>query len=232
MINFRQKEFNISAFRDISVLVTGEERKMFTKAPLNIMKAIEMLELDHGAYVKHWIHEMTVDESLFRLLNEANLPPQIGFIGIEPNINVKCKVIGTNLYYSDVEPYYPDPISYVNFIKNRLLTEVKRGQDKASSSPKYKRWFDDHSIERGDIDYVMIFKYIALCLSGQLDPAVDDFYDNNTVRILRTTSIDFYRKNPRIGKSAKNLTNIILDCIKNIYVVNEYTDCKFDLIYR
>ena len=230
MIKFRQKEFNIPSFRDISVLVTGEERKMFTKAPLNIMKAIEMLELDQGAYVKHWIHEMTVDESLFRLIEEANLPAQVGFIGIEPNVNIKCKVVGTNLYYSDIEPYYPDPISYVKFVKNRVLTEVKRGQDKISSSPKYKRWFDDHPIEKSDLDYVMIYKYIAMSISGQLDPMVDDFFDNNTIRALKTASIDFDRKNPRIGKSVKNLTNIIIDCIKSICMVNEYTDCK--LIYR
>ena len=93
MIVFRQKEFNIPSIKTVDILVTSENGEFFKQVPLNIMKAIEMMWLDDGEYVNHWIDEMVVKEVLLKMV-KSSIPPQIAFIALEDDSATKSKVLG------------------------------------------------------------------------------------------------------------------------------------------
>lgn len=197
MIIFRQKDF--SKFDTLD--------KVFNTAIpricLEIMKCIEMYETED---VSHWVKDKIV-----KTINEVtveDLTPQtllcLGFdklsnkdlVGAISNSNI------TTRFYS----LYKSPEDFIKTIKDRLLTETKKGE------PKYKDWFDNNPIQYSDEEYIDFYKYIALCLSGQLDPDIDAF-DWNIEKILKRTKVDYGLVN---NVSVKEKQVLFAKCITNI----------------
>lgn len=217
MIIFRLKEksFGIASINNIEEFLGGGDSKyggIMTISPLNIMKSLEMWTLtnSHGkSYVPHWIEEMVFDEVLEKLIKKG-IPPQKAFAIFEPERTLRS-VFGSNLAEEYIISDYPNPEDVYQLIETRLLTEVKKGTD--SSDPKYKQWFKNNPIKMSTEEYIQFFKYIALCLSGQLNPEVDtDLWSLS--RKISTTKVnyDIIKYNAK-----KDIVKIIINCIKNFY---------------
>lgn len=200
MIIFRQKEFarlnNISDVLDTATV----------RCCLEVMKCIEMFEVGG---LRHWIGDKAVNQTISGLEDvDDNLRPQIVFcLAIEPNLSKNkslCESIGN---YNIITKYSKSPIDFINLIKNRLLTETKSGE------AKYSTWFKENPIKYTSEEYVDFYKYISLCLSGQLNPEVDEF-DWNIERVLRRYFVNY--QIPAIKLSAKDCQQIIAICINNI----------------
>lgn len=217
MIIFRLKRklFGVATINNLEEFLGGGDSKhggIMTISPLNIMKSLEMWTLTnpHGkSYVPHWIEEMVFDEVLEKLIKKG-IAPQKAFAIFEDEKTLRS-VFGSNLAEEYILNNYPTAVDVYQKIEKRLLTEVKKGTD--STDPKYKQWFDKNPIQLTSEDYIQFFKYISLCLSGQLNPQVDtDFWGLS--RKIQTTKVNYEIIKYRVKK---DIVGIIIDCIKNFY---------------
>lgn len=214
-IVFRQKEFGPSSFNSLKSLVEGGDNKYgsITLAPLNIMKSIEMwylLNPSGNSYVPHWIGDMVVKEIMLKLIN-SNIPPQVVFAPFEIDELIVKDVFGENLVESSLISKFGIGENFYERVKDRLLNEPKRGEE--LKDPKYLMWFKENPIWREPEEYLTYFKYIALCLSGQMNPDVDDFNDSLCYRSILNTNVNYSRIAYR---SHKKITKIIIKCIERI----------------
>ena len=156
-----------------------------------------------------WI--LTLEE-----LISIGISPQTAFIGVESDEKTFYKVLGTNVA-DKVKEIYPDPLNFVDYVIYILLNRTK--SDDPSLPPKYfdKRFksTDPKSLYYTNKDYLIIFKYIALCLSGQLDPfSVSSYFDKNVYQKIVNTKVNYgvikYRTH-------KDLVRVISEAIKTIY---------------
>ena len=224
MIVFRQKEFGIATINSFEEFITGQDGKFITQGPLNIMKSIEMLYLEDGEFIEHWLGEMVWFETMKKLVKFGSAP-QIIFIGLEEDPNIIRDIIGANNAELFIERFR-SPEDYISVVKNRLLTETKKGIgfNSLSSMPKYNNWFKDNPITTTDGEYVIFLKYIALSISGQINPFVDNIRDNYVFDKVVNMKINFEKKNTKLlsgsvsksGKYPKNLISVIIKCIENI----------------
>lgn len=219
MIIFKQKEFG-SPINNIEDFLKGgsKGREFITQGPLNVMKSIEMwslLDEDGRSYVSHWIGDM-VNKELLNKFVKKRISPQLMFCFFEENPDVISNAIGSNNFDTYViKKGFGYGKNFVKNVKTRLLTEIKRGVD-PSEGAKYESWFKDNPIITSDKDYAIRFKYIALCLSGQMDPNQDDISDSNCYRRILTTDVDYDTSLPKSKLSHKFLTETIVKCIENI----------------
>lgn len=183
-----------------------------TISPLNIMKSLEMwtLKNSHGkSYVPHWVEEMIFDEVLEKLIKKG-IPPQKAFAIFESE-KILRSVFGSNLAEKFIINKYPTPIDVYQLVETRLLTETKKGID--SSDPKYKQWFVNNPIKMPGEEYIQFFKYISLCLSGQLNPEVDvNLWDLSRKISMMKVNYDIIKYNTK-----KDIVGILINCIKNFY---------------
>ena len=194
MIIFRQKEFSFKTIDDVFRI--GSRR-----ACLEIMKCIEMFEV--GA-LNHWIKDKIYgqsikDATLFRISPAILLSP-----AIEDRDNGQLGRLFNNInYYNLFKEDFCSAEDYIEYIKVEVLTETKNGEY------KYRKHFEIHGFKYTVEEYLDIYKYIALCLSGQLDPRVDEF-DWSIEQKIRPMRVNY-----RLSSVLSPL-DLISTCIYNI----------------
>ena len=196
MIIFRQKEFSFSTLDEVFNTV-------IPRVCLELMKCIEMYEFGS---THHWVVDKIVNQTIEKV--ELDLTPQILLsLGFENFNNRDLRdAVGNVNILSRVCGIYKSPIGFIQSIKTRLLTEKEKGMK------KYKSWFDNNPIQYSDEEYIDFYKYIALCLSGQLNPDVDDF-DWNIEKVLKRTKVD-YSLDAKFSDKEKQ--RLIAKCVTNI----------------
>lgn len=193
MVIFRQKEFSFNTLD--SVFNTA-----IPSICTEIMKCIEMYETKD---VRHWV----VDKIVNRLIKEikVDLTPQtllcLGFEELTNNYNL-IEVIGNVNIVNKFGLLYKSPENFINKIRSNLL-----------KSNKYKSWFTNNPVRYSDKEYIDFYKYIALCLSNQLNPDIDEF-DWDIEKVLKTMEVNYKIKpmlsNVDIQKIlAKSITSIV-----------------------
>lgn len=195
MIIFREKLFTYKTLDDVFYI--GSKR-----ACLEIMKCLEMFQ--SGA-LGHWI----VDKIEKLPIKEANKSFNISPVSLlSPAIENRrggqlLNIFRNSNLLNKFSEDFPNPESYVSFIKTELLTETRNGE------PKYKNHFDRFGFKYSIEEYCDFYKYIALCLSGQLDPRVDEF-DWNIEKVIRPMKVNY------TSCSNLGISNILAQCIYNI----------------
>lgn len=239
MIIFRQKEFGAPINNIEDFLKGGSNgREFITQGPLNIMKSIEMwslLDEDGKSYVTHWIGDM-VNKELLNKFVKKGIPPQVMFCFFEEEPIEISDALGKNNFDKYIlKRDFGYGEEFQKRVKSRLLTEIKRGED-PSNGAKYETFFKNNPITTTNKEYLIIFKYIALCLSGQLDPNQDNFSESTCYKKILTTNINYADSLPKSKLSHKFLTETIIKCIENIngWIPEEILDglktYKYELI--
>lgn len=224
MIIFREKLFNCS-IHNMTEFVHDRNEKYFENGPLNFIKAMEMWDLDNSKHVIHWLCEMVVKNTIVHIQETfPSFTPQMAFIGVEDDYRLRSKVLGANNNYKYVESY-DNPQGFCESILERMLTEPHHG----TNEPKYETWFKFHPIkdpQKRAKEYNKALKYVALCLSGQLDPEVDGFEEST--RKIFTLKVDYYRINDW-SYDYKSISDRVILCIKNILGKSKFINSKSTL---
>ena len=142
------------------------------------------------------------------------ISPLTFFVWLESDQKILYKILGTN-EFNEFSKDFNNSVDYINFIKNHLLLDTK------NSEPKYKNWFKKYPFERTLEEYLYYFKYIALCVSGQLTPEIDNLYESSTQRKVYNTKINYERNLYPNKTLLVKLRDIIYKCIKNIVFYEE-----------
>ena len=218
MIIFRQKEYSATKIHNFKEFFEARNGVYFSNGPLNMMKAIEMLTFDDGKYIDHWINDMVGDWTIHHIRNKIpKFTPQTAFIGTDPNVDNIGEILGMTIQ-DKYEALFVDSDGFINYVIDRMLYESHRGD--SDKEPKYERWFSKNPItsqKRSAMlkEYPYIFRYISLCLSGQLDPDVD-LYDSSTKSKLFKMNVDYKREDPRLKRSETLINERLFKCFKNI----------------
>lgn len=196
MVIFRQKDFSFSTLDSVFNIA-------IPRICLEIMKCIEMYETED---VYHW-----VKDKIIKTINEVTIegltPQTLLCLGFDKLSNKDLvDTINNSNTTTKFFSLYRSPKEFIKSIKDRLLTETK------NRKPKYSSWFDNHPIQYTDEEYADFYKYIAFCLSGQLNPDVDDF-DWNIEKVLKRTKVDYslsgVAKDKLLEIVSKSITNIV-----------------------
>lgn len=208
-----QKEFTIKSMSDL--IYNGNNKYFHYYQPcLNIMKLIEMfyayLEKGYNDDREHWL------DMVMKSFEETcgYISPLTFFVWLESDQKILYKILGTN-EFNEFSKDFNNSVDYINFIKNHLLLDTK------NSEPKYKNWFKKYPFERTLEEYLYYFKYIALCVSGQLTPEIDNLYESSTQRKVYNTKINYERNLYPNKTLLVKLRDIIYKCIKNIVFYEE-----------
>ena len=151
-------------FAEINCKEDLVEQDYFISVPLEIMKCIEMYDLDNGKYLKHWIRTKISDLMVNAV--RVGISPQTLLIGVTGETTRVVYQVLNNKVFDLFSKRYKS-LNLVSNVKYKLLTDTKTS---FSEKAKYDRWFRSHPIELNDDIYTLIYRYFALCLSGQVDP--------------------------------------------------------------
>lgn len=170
---------------------------------VEIMKMMEMYDLNNGQHLYHWMRNLV--KSFFKdILNTKFIMyskkiPQVAFIKADPK-NAE-KQIGQDF----VSKYITmTPIDYIEFLKKFLLSM------RDSDGIKY----DDAIRNNGGFiysneDYIAFYKYIGLCLSGQLNYENTDFWSD--INQIERLNIDYSRSS--LNSNELHLEKVIGNCL-------------------
>ena len=160
---------------------------------------------DGSAYQALFLFGDTIKHSL-KIVTPAML-----LIGCE-----KDKVlISSNLGVNRAEKLlkqFSAPEEFIEAVKKKLLTEKKNNSYRFDDSAAYSMWFDHHGFKTSIEDLLFYYKYIALCLTGQIDPYTIDCPWNDYNDILRIR----VNYNQSVSKNLARIKSIIAKCMLNI----------------
>ena len=211
MIILRKKLFSVNKFnipRDYT-----RDDKTFIQPVLNIIKAVEMWNLDDGEYVDHWIRQMAVDLVMFKLPKIHMSYQSALAAAIEEDDNRLSNAIGaTECEY--VREIYGRPIDFIDHVIYKLLSMTKRDDPDLPPKYFYARFGskDPSSLNYTSRDYLIFLKYAALCISGQLDPFNVDRNYYNSIKEVYRLNVDYKVLK---FKTIESLTDVIVKCIEN-----------------
>lgn len=147
-----------------------------------IIKMIEFYD-DKNSDLEHWMTQIDGFFDKIKTQGKLAVPPgspQYGFIKIEDR-----NIIENKLGSDFVEKYVEDSaIDYINSLKNDILKMKKSGELKYVNAIRSNGGFTYDSET-----YRSFFKYIALCLTGQLNYLSINFWDG--LYLISRTTIDF-----------------------------------------
>lgn len=185
--------------------------EVLSRAPLEIMKSLEMYKYLGGKWVYHWAIVKIVNNLAIYAIN-SGISPQTLLIGCEDNRNLVSRVLGSNREKKITESFgLPD--DFINLVRDKMLTETKNNSNTSSSEPAYNSWFKSKSCSISNNDFKMYIKYIALSLSGQIDPNSHySIWDRDVQSDIKKLSIDYNY----INRNLDSVSRIIARCIFNI----------------
>lgn len=185
---------------------------------IEIIKTVEMIESLSKTNSMHWINEK-LWKNIFSLIYDNSikgnkLKYMYAFVYYEKDrtkLSRKDKTFGAIIDKSRIL----SPEVFIKTLEDQVLTESKaslNGQakysyifDKRSVDNKFK-----HSIE----EYLHLFKYIMLSLSGQIDPKIIDIFDPVVYKNTVNYGSEYLFKLPK-DKANKEFSQRIATCIYN-----------------
>lgn len=175
-----------------------------------IIKMIEFYD-DKNSDLEHWMTQIDGFFDKIKTQGKLAVPPgspQYGFIKIEDR-----NIIENKLGSDFVEKYVEDSaIDYINSLKNDILKMKKSRELKYVNAIRSNGGFTYDSET-----YRSFFKYIALCLTGQLNYLSINFWDG--LYLISRTTIDFSKR--IINMNTDYLFKIISNCL---YQLKGYSD--------
>ena len=183
----------------------------FLLIPLEMIKTIEMYDARDGNDLIHWIIDMPYRS--FNFAAKYNISPQMFFYGVlEDNLSELGRMMGKNNINQFTKSYnWSESNKFIEYILKILIYGDPSGNVTDPDRAKYASWFNSNSITYNSADYKMIFKFIALSLSGQLDPEVFDFWQDYPG--LRDVKVNYgiikYR-------SKSDIARVLVRCMEKI----------------
>lgn len=174
---------------------------------------IKMAEFydERNSNLEHWMEQ--IDGFIDRIKTQGKLAvpsnsPQYGFIKIEDKGVIESK-LGSDFVEKCVED---SAIDYINSLKNDILKMKNSGELKYVGAIKARGGFTYDSET-----YRSFFKYIALCLTGQMDYSYNNFWED--LHLISRTTINFSKR--IMNMNADYLFKIISNCL---YQLKGYPD--------
>lgn len=206
-----RKLFSVNVFNNVDDFIRDD--KTFIQPTLNIIKAVEMWDLEEGKYVDHWIKQMSVRLVMLKLIKYLDMSPQTALIGIEDNSNILRTILGTHEADYLISTYKSSK-DFIDYVIYKLLNMTK--QDDPNLPPKYfySRFGskDPNNLYYTSSDYIVFLKYVALCISGQLDPINYDRDYYQSINKIQRINVDWGKM---LFKSPEVLRDVIVKCIEN-----------------
>lgn len=176
------------------------------KVCIGVIKLVELYELDRGNNIKHWMNSI-VSSAMISVINSGKeisnvyiSSPQFSFIkAIESSFTIS-RVLG-----NDFLEYCNSGIGKI-YIKNlckEILEMTQRNEKKYVDAIKQNGGF-----LVSPKDYILLFKYIALCLSGQIDYKNFDLWSDINFIVRMNVNYSINR-----NYSINELKRIIANCI-------------------
>ena len=146
---------------------------------------------------------------VFFELSSLGISPQTAFSWLENDL---INIIGTKSA-DEFLNNFQNSEGFLNYLKDRLVTDVKNGEIKYNFKANEFKYGNDV------YKYLSIYKYIALCISGQLEPNNPGEFDI----MINDFSFRKMKINYKIHKrrSKESLINILHRCIKDILYIYE-----------
>jgi hypothetical protein len=200
MIIFRQKDFGLSDSRQdqLSYLIDG----CHTIA-MELIKAIDLYFQDNQD-VSHWVDKPV--GYILKLSGRSAVELHYSLICSFPDSDI-IKLIGVD-GLTLIRNKYSTPEKFIEEVINEILTDAK-----------YKIWLKNRKFFQSAKDYIKYFKYITLCISGEILP--EDWNDQGRwlgLSIPRNPKIRFNRS----SASSRNLHQLITSCIEHILGINYF----------
>lgn len=176
------------------------------KVCIEIIKLVELYDNCNSKDLKHWItmtNTFVNDVLSSEIKISANSPnsPQISFIKAIENPTTVTKTLG-----SDFLKYCSSGFGkeYVRDLWEEILNMTQREE---------KKYVDAIRSNGGFLvtpeDYILLYKYIALCFSGQLNYETSDFWSD--INTIQRTQVN-YIINSRF-KRKDEIQKLVANCI-------------------
>lgn len=180
---------------------------------IEIIKLVELYDNQNGQNISHWVdmtgtfigNVLKDEKKIF--INEYKVNPQLSFIKAIDSKTTITKTLGNDFikYISNTGK------PYIENLWNYILTAKSRDEKKYTNSIKINGGF-----LVSPEDYILLFKYIALCFSDQMNYEVDNIWsDINTVQKLRVNYLINYKHNSK-DKFNKLIANCIFQFKRNV----------------
>ena len=182
IIKLFDKLFAISRGDSINTLLNLTEG-----ATMEIMKLIEFRKLcGEGKMMDHWLSDAS--GILANKIHRNNGPVKfyMAFIGALDNKSIENLLSVGDL--DDIRRKYYTPEKFIESVKNKLKSQVNKGNE------KYTDWIfkNNKGFLVSNEDYVSYFKFITLSLAGEIDP--NDFDES---WMVFNVSQDIVPENPK-----------------------------------
>lgn len=174
------------------------------KVCIGIIKLVELYDHDNGENIKHWMNSIT--SAIANVVNSENkissnfISPQTSFIKAVENKFIISKILG-----NDFIKYCSFGVGeeYIENLWKEILNMTLRGEKKYVDAIKNNGGF-----LVSPKDYIILFKYISLCLTEQLDYRNIDFWSD--LNLITREKTDYL-----IDKDYQDfeLKQIIANCI-------------------
>ena len=139
---------------------------------------------------------------MLRLSNNGKVYPHMSLLCALSDEDIISSL--GNMGLKKVREMYKSPEEFIVEVENKILRDAK-----------YKTWITDPNFFQKPKDYIRYFKYITLCIAGEIDPS-DWKYQSLWInkKVQSTPKIVF-------NKSDKNkLHTLLINCIENILGLN------------
>lgn len=203
MIVLRNKNFSLS----INQVKTVDEKALKKAAKRTIKEIIKAIDMNDGSIgfetQEHWLRHKIILDLVTPIFNASG-----------------DSKIGIERLFADIEsPDWKETIEGIIYEIRVTDVDKKRG-----NLPKYHKFYGpkgDRYPPRPTEEWRLIFRYIALCLLGKMNPDNDDFW--SSYNKLRNKKIDLRTK---VVVDPITATNILGAAIDNILCGQGSKDIK------
>lgn len=205
MIKFKSLEI-VNYFEKLFSDLAGKRENVINLMSSSLIEFLKVLTLNNtcNGDLKHWIDQ--ISGFLVDILRD-NLNPVLIFLPLYESGSYP-KGFSRELISKRFGSTRPDIINnLLNLIEKQTVGGVNKYRDALKIEKLNGNFYEDLEI------YFLQLKYIALCLSGQLNPETDNWYDPNVYKL----KIDWNKSFMPVSKITKeNLRPKILKCFENI----------------
>ena len=178
---------------------------------MEVMKLVEFKKIcgDDGM-VDHWLN--VASSNLANKVDSTTIRFHMGFLGALNDEDIDSLIKNVDL----VRSKYKTPIDFVRAVKQRLRNETKGG------SYKYRDWLrendkithNDNKFLVSDEDYIDLFKFITLSLSGDIKPRDYNYWDIFSNEIQKMPISRKPKINLRDQMLGRYIKDILKECIE------------------
>lgn len=185
---------------------------------LNILKVCELYESE-PTYVHHWCIKIANSLNLISEQKQFGKSIQSFYSLIEPKD--MAKILGSNVAKNRIEKYGKTISEIItNCIIEKFLTIGSSYESQKDG--KYINQYKNNKNKLNELykkasnEYPLIFKYFALCLSGQMNPFEDGIWTE--IKTIQRTNINY-----GLEIDKEQILNIIKQCF--VQILGSELDC-------